>query len=212
MMSAPGNRNHGNRGVGIRVGVATGTLLIAGVGVALAIQQANAGRGPAPVAQVAPATSRPRPAVPTVPKPSPKPVVTVKPPATPIDPALDGVKPELAAAFTSAKKSAAAAGLKLTINSGYRSASLQQKLLDQEIRKRGSYQAAVQWVLPPKDSAHVQGEAVDVGPTSAASWLQRNGYRWGLCRRYLNESWHFELLTSPGNVCPAMDDHARPSH
>jgi hypothetical protein len=36
------------------------------------------------------------------------------------------------------------------------------------------------------------------------AWLQKNGWKYGLCRRYDNEPWHFEALTSPGGHCPAL--------
>ena len=37
------------------------------------------------------------------------------------------------------------------------------------------------------------GDAVDLGPAAARSWLAEHGARYGLCRVYANEPWHFEL-------------------
>lgn len=62
--------------------------------------------------------------------------------------------------------------------------------------------AARRWVLPPDDSTHVTGRAIDVGPRAGAAWLQTNGVRWGLCRTFDNEWWHFELVAVPGTRCP----------
>ena len=63
-------------------------------------------------------------------------------------------------------------------------------------------------MLPPKYSAHVLGKAVDIGPTAAMTWLNQNGWRYGVCRRYDNEPWHFEALTAPGTKCPPREPHA----
>jgi D-alanyl-D-alanine dipeptidase len=50
----------------------------------------------------------------------------------------------------------------------------------------------------------VSGQAIDVGPRAGAQWLETNGNRWGLCRIYENEWWHFELATVPSMVCPPL--------
>jgi hypothetical protein len=55
----------------------------------------------------------------------------------------------------------------------------------------------------------VQGKAVDIGPAVAMQWLNRNGWRYGVCRRYDNEPWHFEALTTPGTKCPPREPYAR---
>ena len=58
-------------------------------------------------------------------------------------------------------------------------------------------------MLTPDESAHVTGDAVDVGPTDAMYWLARHGSDHGLCQTYANEIWHFELAVEPGGRCPA---------
>ena len=72
--------------------------------------------------------------------------------------------------------------------------------------------SASKWVLPPKKSNHPWGIAIDVnygkGSRAATKWLERNGYKFGLCRRYKNEWWHFEPLVGPGQNCPAMENYA----
>ncbi|MER6898653.1 D-alanyl-D-alanine carboxypeptidase, partial [Amycolatopsis sp. NPDC000740] len=46
--------------------------------------------------------------------------------------------------------------------------------------------------LPPAQSQHVQGVALDVRPYEGAQWLEVHGGRFGLYRVYDNEWWHFE--------------------
>jgi D-alanyl-D-alanine carboxypeptidase len=99
-------------------------------------------------------------------------------------------------------------GIDLHVTSGWRSAAHQQRLYDDAVAKYGSPEVARQWVLPPAESAHVRGEAVDVGPVEAAAWLERHGERFGLCRRYANEPWHFERLAgAKGSRCPTLEAH-----
>jgi D-alanyl-D-alanine carboxypeptidase len=60
-------------------------------------------------------------------------------------------------------------------------------------------------------TAHVSGDAIDIGPFVAAAWLSEHGAHYGLCQIYRNESWHYELrpeATSRG--CPRM--YADPTH
>jgi hypothetical protein len=100
-------------------------------------------------------------------------------------------------------------GVELTITSGWRSAEHQQRLFDDAVRKYGSRAEARHWVLPPEESAHVTGSAVDVGPPAGAAWLRANGERYGLCQVYANEPWHFERLAGAvGSRCPALLPHA----
>jgi D-alanyl-D-alanine carboxypeptidase len=54
-------------------------------------------------------------------------------------------------------------------------------------------------------SAHVSGDAVDIGPARAAAWLSAHGAAYGLCRIYGNEPWHFELRRKAvAHGCPPM--------
>jgi LAS superfamily LD-carboxypeptidase LdcB len=70
------------------------------------------------------------------------------------------------------------------------------------VRKYGSLAQAREFVNTPDKSTHVTGKAVDLGPTDADDWVNRNGAQYGLCQAYANEMWHFELLTTPGGECP----------
>lgn len=133
---------------------------------------------------------------------------TKKPTQTSREENIDALSPILRARLKKAFAAAHAAGVPIRINSGKRSATKQQRLLNEAIEKYGSYKAAVRWVLPPKYSAHVQGKAVDIAPAAAMTWLDKNGWRYGVCRRYDNEPWHFEALTTPGKKCPPREPHA----
>lgn len=121
---------------------------------------------------------------------------------------INGLSPKLKARLKKAMAAAKADGITISITSARRSATKQQRLLNAAIKKYGSYKLATRWVLPPKYSAHVQGKAVDIGPAAAMTWLNKNGWRYGVCRRYDNEPWHFEALTAPGTKCPPREPHA----
>ncbi|WP_018162580.1 D-alanyl-D-alanine carboxypeptidase family protein [Smaragdicoccus niigatensis] len=116
----------------------------------------------------------------------------------------DGLNPVVKFAYTLAKQDAAKQHVPLAITSGHRTWAQQQALWQQGVAEYGSPQAARRWVLPPAESAHVKGRAIDVRPIEGARWLERNGNKYGLCRRYLNEWWHFEVATLPYQPCPAM--------
>ncbi len=122
---------------------------------------------------------------------------------------VDHLRPVVRRAVDRAIAAAAGDGVTLRVTSGYRSAARQQQLYDEAITKYGSAAKARRWVLPPAESEHVTGAAVDIGPAAGARWLERNGVRYGLCRRYDNEPWHFELLApARGQACPAREPHA----
>ena len=124
-------------------------------------------------------------------------------------PGTQGLDPSLAKAFTKARADALTAGLDLRINSGFRTAATQQHLYDDALAKYGSAATARHWVLPPAESDHVKGRAIDVAPAAGAAWLEKHGVSYGLCRRYVNEWWHFELLApAAGQRCPAMEPFA----
>jgi D-alanyl-D-alanine carboxypeptidase len=121
----------------------------------------------------------------------------------------DHLTPALHRAVERAIAAAAADGVELRVTSGWRSRAHQEELFEEAVRKYGSESEASHWVLPPSRSAHVRGEAVDVGPKAGAGWLERKGVRFGLCRRYDNEYWHFELLAAAkGSTCPTREAHA----
>ena len=120
------------------------------------------------------------------------------------NPAVGYLDPALLTAVQQAAGAAAADGVVMTITSGWRSPEFQQQLLDDAVATYGSFAGARRFVQTPQQSHHVTGQAVDIGPPAADDWLIANGNRFGLCRTYANELWHFELATAPGGVCPPM--------
>ena len=114
--------------------------------------------------------------------------------------------------FLAAQAAAKKDGVSLQITSGYRTLSRQKYLFDQAIKKYGSYKAAAKWVSPPEISHHPLGLAIDVNypkNPDSAKWLEVNGYKFGLCRVFKNEWWHFEGNIAPGWKCPKMFKSAR---
>lgn len=114
--------------------------------------------------------------------------------------------------FLAAQAAAKKDGVSLQITSGYRTLSRQKYLFDQAIKKYGSYKAAAKWVSPPEISHHPLGLAIDVNypkNPDSAKWLEVNGYKFGLCRVFKNEWWHFEGNIAPGWKCPKMYKSAR---
>lgn len=126
---------------------------------------------------------------------------------TPFDmqnPAVGRLDPRLLDAIQQAATAASANGITMTVTSGWRSPEFQQRLLDSAVAQYGSLAAARQYVQTPEASKHVIGEAVDIGGVGADQWLMDNGARYGLCRIYANEVWHFELATDAAGNCPPL--------
>jgi zinc D-Ala-D-Ala carboxypeptidase len=91
------------------------------------------------------------------------------------------------------RRASADAGIDFLVDSGWRSPAYQARLLREAIAKYGSEAEAARWVATPGRSAHVSGDAVDIGPAAATAWLSSNGAAYGLCPVYGNEPWHYEL-------------------
>jgi zinc D-Ala-D-Ala carboxypeptidase len=128
-------------------------------------------------------------------------------PGTPLQddrPTVENLDPDLLAAVRAATRDAQADGVRLVITSGWRSRAHQQRLFDEAVAEHGSEEEARRYVSTPDDSAHVTGDAVDIGPTDADEWLSQHGAEYGLCQIFANEIWHFELATTPGGECPDM--------
>ena len=120
-------------------------------------------------------------------------------------PAVVNLRPELLEAIRAAAKRAERDGVELRVNSGWRSAEYQQRLLDDATVEYGSAAEAARWVASPATSAHVTGDAVDFGPDRALDWLSQHGDRFGLCQIYENERWHYELRPdAAADGCPQM--------
>jgi hypothetical protein len=122
---------------------------------------------------------------------------------------------QLNARFLVARVAAQKAGYDINVTSGYRSLERQKYLFQQAVCKNGSIAEASKWVLPPEKSNHPWGLAIDINygisgtkARQSTAWLDRNGYKYGLCRRYENEWWHFEPLVAPGTRCPVLEPYA----
>ena len=121
------------------------------------------------------------------------------------------LNPTLEARFKAAQVAARKDGVKLKITSGYRSISKQREIFEKAIKKYGSYDKAIKWVAPAELSHHPLGVAIDVNypnQPEQALWLELNGYKFGLCRVFKNEWWHFEGVVPPGQRCPPMLEDA----
>jgi len=126
-------------------------------------------------------------------------------------PGVANLRPALLSALRRAATDAAADGVELVVDSGWRSPEYQEHLLHEAVSKYGSEAEAGQWVATPTTSAHVTGHAVDIGHSDAAAWLSEHGVAYGLCQIYANEPWHYELRPEAAeHGCPPM--YADPTH
>ena len=120
-------------------------------------------------------------------------------------PGVANLDPALLGALRRAATDAADDGVEFVVDSGWRSPEYQEQLLHEAVSKYGSEAEAARWVATPDTSAHVSGDAVDIGPSGAAAWLSEHGAEYGLCQIYGNEPWHYELR-------PEAVDHGCPRH
>jgi D-alanyl-D-alanine carboxypeptidase len=126
-------------------------------------------------------------------------------------PGVANLDPALLGALRQAATDAAYAGVAFFVNSGWRSPAYQERLLQEAVSKYGSEAEAARWVGTPATSAHVSGDAVDVGPSDATAWMSERGAEYGLCQIYRNEPWHYELRPEAiDHGCPNM--YADPTH
>jgi D-alanyl-D-alanine carboxypeptidase len=126
-------------------------------------------------------------------------------------PGVANLDPALLGALRRAATDAADDGVEFFVNSGWRSPEYQEQLLRAAVAKYGSEMKAARWVGTPNTSAHVSGEAVDIGPFDATAWLSKHGAAYGLCQIYGNEPWHFELRPEAiDQGCPPI--YADPTH
>jgi len=122
-------------------------------------------------------------------------------------PAVANLDPDLLRALRQAATDAADDNIVLYVTSGWRSPAYQDQLLQEAIAEYGSEEEAARWVATAESSAHVSGDAVDIGPDDAMAWLSAHGAGYGLCQVYGNEPWHFELRPDAiRDGCPPMFD------
>jgi zinc D-Ala-D-Ala carboxypeptidase len=126
-------------------------------------------------------------------------------------PGVANLDPALLGALRQAATDAADDGVEFLVDSGWRSPEYQEQLLREAVSKYGSEEEAARWVATPNTSAHVSGDAVDIGPFDATAWLSEHGAKYGLCQIYSNEPWHYELRPEAfDHGCPPM--YTDPTH
>ena len=126
-------------------------------------------------------------------------------------PGVANLDPDLLGALRQAATDAADDGVEFVVDSGWRSPEYQEQLLREAVSKYGSEEEAARWVATPDTSAHVSGDAVDIGKSHATAWLSGHGAEYGLCQIYGNEPWHYELRPEASDHgCPPM--YADPTH
>ena len=126
-------------------------------------------------------------------------------------PGVANLDPALLGAVRRAATDAADDGVEFFVDSGWRSPEYQERLLHEAVSKYGSEEEAARWVATPNTSAHVSGDAVDIGHHDATGWLSEHGAEYGLCRIYGNEPWHYELRPEAiDHGCPPM--YVDPTH
>ena len=126
-------------------------------------------------------------------------------------PGVANLDSDLLGALRQAATDAAADGVEFFLDSGWRSPEYQEQLLLEAVSKHGSEEEAARWVAAPTTSAHVSGDAVDIGHADATAWLSEHGAEYGLCQIYGNEPWHYELRPDASDHgCPPM--YADPTH
>jgi D-alanyl-D-alanine carboxypeptidase len=120
-------------------------------------------------------------------------------------PGVANLDSDLLGALRQAAADASDDGVELFVDSGWRSSEYQEGLLREAVLKYGSEKEAARWVASPNTSAHVSGDAVDIGPSGAAAWLSEHGAWYGLCQIYSNEPWHYELRPEASeHGCPPV--------
>jgi zinc D-Ala-D-Ala carboxypeptidase len=120
-------------------------------------------------------------------------------------PGVANLDPGLLRALRRAATDAAGDGVQFVVDSGWRSRAYQEHLLQAAVLKYGSEAEAARWVATPATSAHVSGDAVDIGGSDATAWLSAHGAEYGLCQIYANERWHYELRPeASAHGCPPM--------
>lgn len=125
-------------------------------------------------------------------------------------PGVANLDPDLLQALREAATDADDDGIEFYVNSGWRSPEYQNQLLREAVSEYGSEEEAARRVATADTSAHVSGDAVDIG-FAARAWLSEHGAEYGLCQIYSSEPWHYELRPEAiDHGCPAM--YADPTH
>jgi D-alanyl-D-alanine carboxypeptidase len=126
-------------------------------------------------------------------------------------PGIANLDAHLLGALREAATDAAHDGIEFYVTSGWRSREYQHRLLLEAVSAYGSEEEAARWVGTAETSAHVSGDAVDIGSSDATAWLSEHGSEYELCQIYANEPWHYELRPEASDHgCPPV--YADPTH
>jgi Transglycosylase SLT domain/D-alanyl-D-alanine carboxypeptidase len=106
----------------------------------------------------------------------------------------EGMRPDVAAAYDQMAAAARSDGLVLLVVSGFRSDAEQAELF--------AAHPDPTWVAPPGHSLHRCATELDLGPSSAYSWLAGNASRFGFVQRYSWEAWHYGFDAGPAPCSP----------
>jgi hypothetical protein len=112
------------------------------------------------------------------------------------------MRPDVARAFDRMEEAAFADGVRLMINSAYRSDAEQAELYKRHPDPK--------WVAPPGRSLHRLGTELDLGPPSAYGWLARNAGRFHFAQRYSWEPWHYGYTLNPRSTPSPYAGAGRP--
>ena len=122
-----------------------------------------------------------------------------------VNEAPEGLRADVLTAWNELVAKAGSQGVEMCVNDGKRSVAQQEREFAAAVEAHGTEELAARYVLPPDESMHVKGTAVDVQPLASAAWVEENGGALGWCRRYENEPWHFEFDQSYLTAgCPAL--------
>ena len=80
-------------------------------------------------------------------------------------PGVANLDPDLLQALREAATDARDDGIEFFVNSGWRSPEYQGQLFREAVSKYGSEEEAARWVATVDKSAHVSGDAIDIGPS-----------------------------------------------
>jgi len=100
------------------------------------------------------------------------------------------MRPDVARAFDRMAAAARADGIQLIISSGFRTDAEQARLFAARPDPR--------WVARPGQSLHRLGTELDLGPSSAYSWLAAHARAFHFVQRYAWEPWHYGYVLNAG--------------
>lgn len=112
------------------------------------------------------------------------------------------MRPDVARAFDRMEAAARADGVRLMVNSGYRSDAEQAELYKRHPDPK--------WVAPPGRSLHRWATELDLGPPSAYGWLGSNAGRFHFVQRYSWEPWHYGYTLNPRSTADPARGAGRP--